>query len=86
MKSYLDIITEQKSFKDPTNEDYLELAKILEKQNGKPYTLEQAKEVGDGLMRIYTLLANGRRIISPKRVKGQAESNVSNRGKFDKNK
>ncbi len=48
MKSYLEIITERKQFKDLTDEDYLELAKILEEEHGKPFTLDQAKEVGDG--------------------------------------
>ena len=33
-------------------------------------TLEQAKEVGDGLIYIYTTLANGRKITAPKEIKG----------------
>jgi hypothetical protein len=46
------------------------LAKILEKQNGEPYILEQAKEVGDGLIFIFATLANGRKITAPKEIKG----------------
>lgn len=84
MKSYLDIITEQRSFKDPTDEDYLKLAKILEIQNRKRYTLEQAKEVGDGLISIFTTLANGRKIVRSKGVSGNQDSNFSNRGEVDK--
>lgn len=75
---------ERKQFKDPTDEEYLELAKILEKEHGKPFTVEQAKEVGDGLISIYTVLANGRKIVHSKIVKGKPESNFSNRGEVDK--
>lgn len=84
MKNYLEIIAERKQFKDPTDEDYLELAKILEKEHSKPFTLEQAKAVGDGLISIFTTLANGRRIVHSKSVRGKQESNLSNRGEFDK--
>ena len=84
MKSYIEIMTEPKQFRDLTDDDYLELAKILEKQHGRPITLEQAMEVGDGLITILTTLANGRRIIAPRGVKGHQESNFSNRGEFDK--
>ena len=70
MKSYFEIITEQKPFRDPNEEDYRELAEILEKQYGHLYTLEQSKEVGDGLIYIYTTLANGRKITAPKEIKG----------------
>jgi len=51
-----------RQFRQPTADGYLELAKILEKQNGRPYSLDEAKEVGDSLMKIYTILANGRKI------------------------
>lgn len=84
MKSYLEIMTEGKQFKDPADEDYLELAKILEKEHGKPFTLEQAKVVGDGLISIFSILANGRKIVHTKSIKSEPESNFSNRGKFDK--
>lgn len=84
MKTYFEIITEQSSFRELEDKDYLELAKILERQNGTPYTLDQAKEIGDGLICIYTILANGRRITAPKKVKGHQESNFFNRGEFDK--
>ena len=50
MKNYLEVMLERKQFKDLTDEDYLELAKILEKEHGKPFNLEQAKEVADGLL------------------------------------
>lgn len=84
MRSYLEIMLERKQFKDPTEEDYLELAKILEKQHGRPITLEEAKEVGDGLITLYTTLANGRRITAPKTLEGKQEPNISNRGEIDK--
>ena len=45
-------MTERKQFKDPTEEEYLELAKILEEEHDRPFTLGQAKEVGDGLISI----------------------------------
>jgi hypothetical protein len=38
-------------------ESYLELKKILEKQNHTTYTLEEIKEIGDGLLDFYELLA-----------------------------
>lgn len=84
MKSYIEIMTERKQFRDLTDDDYLELAKILEKEQGRPITLEQAMEVGDGLITVLTTLANGRRITAPKSIKGHQESNFSNRGEFDK--
>lgn len=62
-----------RQFRQPTVEDYLELAKILEIQNGRPYSIDEAKEVGDSLMKIYTILTNGRKIIAPKDVKGHME-------------
>ncbi len=75
MKSYLEIMLEQKQFKDPTDEDCLELARILEKEYGRPFTLEQAKMVGNGYISIFTTLANGRRIVSSEKQKGKQESN-----------
>ncbi len=84
MKSYVETMLERKQFKDLTDEDYLELAKILEKEQGRPITLEQAREVADGLIAILTALANGRKIIHPKSIRGKQESNFSNRGVFDK--
>ncbi len=59
-----------RQFRQPTDEEYLELAKILEIQNGRPYSIDEAKEVGDSLMKIYTILANGRKIIVSKDIKG----------------
>lgn len=41
---------------DISDEKYEELRLILEKQNGRMYTLEEAKEIGDGLIEFYTLL------------------------------
>ena len=35
---------------------YEELRRILEKQNGRSYTLEEVKEIGDGLLEFYNLL------------------------------
>jgi hypothetical protein len=75
-----------RQFRQPTDEDYLELAKILEIQNGRPYSIDEAKKVGNSLMTIYTILANGRKIIVSKDIKGHVESNFFNRGGFDKNK
>ena len=39
-----------------SNEMYEQLRQILEKQNGKTYSLEEAKEIGDGLIDFYKLL------------------------------
>ena len=39
-----------------SNETYEQLRQILEKQNGKIYTPEEAKEIGDGLLDFYMLL------------------------------
>lgn len=41
---------------DISDEKYEELRLILEKQNGQAYTLEEAKEIGDGLIDFYALL------------------------------
>jgi|GEM_PF-1243047 len=41
---------------DISDEKYEELRLILEKQNGRTYTFEDAKEVGDGLIDFYALL------------------------------
>jgi len=40
-----------------SDEKYEELRLILEKQNGRTYILEEAKEVGDDLVDFYELLA-----------------------------
>ena len=84
MKSYLGVMLERKQFKDLTDEDYLELAKILEKEHGKPFNLEQAKEVADGLLSIFTTLANGRKIVKSKSLSGKQDLNFPNRGEVDK--
>jgi hypothetical protein len=39
-----------------SNEKYEELRLILEKQNGRSYTFEEAKEIGDGLMDFFATL------------------------------
>jgi len=39
-----------------SDEKYEELRKILEKRNGRTYTLEDAKEIGDGLIAFYAIL------------------------------
>lgn len=41
---------------DISDEKYKELRLILEKQNERTYTLEEAKEIGDGLIDFYELL------------------------------
>lgn len=56
-----------RQFRQPTEEEYLELAKILEEQNNRPFSLDEAKTVGNSLMKIYTILANGRKIVSLKK-------------------
>lgn len=40
-----------------SNEMYERLRHILQKQNGRKYTSEEAKEIGDVLIDFYTLLA-----------------------------
>lgn len=43
---------------DISDEKYEELRLILEKQNGRAYTFEEVKEIGDGLLGFFmTLLA-----------------------------
>lgn len=37
-------------------ESYLKLKKILEKQNHTIYTMEEIKEIGDGLIEFFLLL------------------------------
>lgn len=39
-----------------SDEKYEELRLILEKQNGRSYTFEEAKEIGDGLIDFFSLL------------------------------
>lgn len=41
---------------DISDEKYEELRLILEKQSGRACTLEEAKEIGDGLLDFFTLL------------------------------
>ena len=41
---------------DISDEKYEELRLILEKQNERSYTFEEAKEVGDGLIGFFSLL------------------------------
>lgn len=41
---------------DISDEKYEELRLILEKQNERAYTLEEAKEIGDGLVDFYSVL------------------------------
>ncbi len=39
-----------------SEEMYERLRQILERQNGKTYTLEEVKEIGDGLIDFFMLL------------------------------
>lgn len=39
-----------------SHERYEELRQILEKQNGRTYTFEEVKEIGDGLIDFFILL------------------------------
>ena len=41
---------------DISDEKYEELRLILEKQNNRTYTLEETKEIGNGLIDFYELL------------------------------
>lgn len=41
---------------DISDEKYEELRLILEKQSGRAYTFEEAKEIGEGLVDFYSLL------------------------------
>jgi hypothetical protein len=41
-----------------SNEKYEELRQILEKQNGHSYSLQEAKEIGDGLIDFYHTLVS----------------------------
>lgn len=43
---------------DISDEKYEELRLILEKRNGRTYTLEEAKEIGDGLVEFAAILKN----------------------------
>lgn len=67
MKDFTNDDINMRQFRQPTEEEYLELAKILEEQNNRPFSLDEAKTVGNSLMKIYTILANGRKIVSLKK-------------------
>jgi len=41
---------------DISDEKYEELRLILEKQNGRDYTFDEAKEIGDGLIDFFNIL------------------------------
>ena len=41
-----------------SDEMYEQLRQILEKQNSRAYTFEEAKEIGDGLLDFYKLLCD----------------------------
>ncbi len=41
-----------------SDETYEQLRQILEKQNGRSYSLEEAKEIGNGLIDFFNLLIN----------------------------
>ncbi len=70
-------LTQPKQFRDLSNEDYMELAKILEKKNGRPYSLDEARRFGDDLITVMTTLANGRKIVAekPKKSDEKCEEN-----------
>jgi hypothetical protein len=72
---------------DISEEKYEELRLILEKQNGRTYTLEEAKEIGDGLIDFYALLEQFDNQKEPKDV-GEVvdKSIVRNRDERDKEK
>jgi hypothetical protein len=39
-----------------SNETYEQLRQILKEQNGKSYSLEETKEIGDGLLDFFNVL------------------------------
>jgi len=48
-----------------SDETYEQLRLILEKQNERSYTFEEAKEIGDGLLDFYNLLLELDKKITP---------------------
>ena len=55
------------------------------RQFRQPTTDGYLEEVSDSLMKIYTILANGRKITAPRLIKGHKESNLFKRGDLTKN-
>lgn len=49
------------------NEEIEELRAILEREQKRKVTFEEAEEVGKGLVTLYETLANGRKIIATKK-------------------
>ncbi len=43
---------------ETSDEMYEQLLRILERQNGRSYTFEEAKEIGDGILDFYLLLVD----------------------------
>lgn len=41
-----------------SDERHKQLQQVLEKQNGRTYTFEEAREIGDGLIDFFRLLQN----------------------------
>lgn len=59
----MDVLDE---FLDPDDHRYIKLARILEKQNGHPYSLTEAKKIGRDLIELYKVLARGRKLVKSK--------------------
>lgn len=52
------------------NEEIEELRAILEREQKRKVTFEEAEEVGTGLVTLYETLANGRKIIATEKGDG----------------
>lgn len=66
----MDILDE---FLDPEDYKYIKLARILEKQNGHPYTMAETKKIGRDLIELYRALAGGRKVIKSDGTEDEGE-------------
>lgn len=57
------------------NEQYEKLRKIIELEQSRPVTLDEAKEYGKSLVNIYKALAGNREILGVSRQDQRTESN-----------
>ena len=72
--------------------DYERLRFILEAEQKRPISIEEAREVGDELIEFYKLLAGDKIIVrgnlprTPKATNDKLDSNSNNRDEIDKKK
>jgi hypothetical protein len=59
-----------------SNEMYERLRQILEKQNGRKYTSEEMKEIGNGLLEFYRLLIDLESVANEYEEGGSNSSNL----------